>query len=63
MWVEASPFKDRLLNYDPNGGLEFAQYAADEHGGEEFKQLAAESVADQQDENPDAITKPTFADD
>ncbi|KYH25006.1 hypothetical protein HAPAU_29580 [Halalkalicoccus paucihalophilus] len=63
MRVEASPFENMLLNYDPNGGLEFAQYVADEHGGEEFEQLAAESVADQQDENPDTITKPALADD
>lgn len=63
MRVESSPFEDLLLNYDPNGGLEFAQYVAAEHGGEQFEQLAANLEDDQEDENPDAITKPALADD
>lgn len=63
MRVEASPFEDMLLNYDPNGGLEFADYVATEWGGEEFERLAAESEADLEDDGTDAIAKSVFADD
>lgn len=48
MRVEASPFEDMLLNYDPNEDGEFADYVANEWGGEEFERLA--------DENREAIT-------
>ncbi|MDL5363900.1 hypothetical protein [Halalkalicoccus sp. NIPERK01] len=66
MRVEASPFEDMLLNYDPNEDGEFAQYVADEWGGEQFEQLAANLEDDQKDtgdENPDTIAKPVLADD
>jgi hypothetical protein len=64
MRVESSPFEDLLLNYDPNGGLEFAQYVADEHGGEEFEQLAADLEDDQENEDTaDTIAEPALADD
>lgn len=64
MRVEASPFEDMLLNYDPNEDGEFTQYVADEWGGEQFEQLAAAPEDDQQNEDTtDAIAKPALAND
>lgn len=56
MRVEASPFEDMLLNYDPNEDGELAQYVAEKWGGEQFEQLAADLEEPATTETPTPAT-------